>query len=67
MDFYFIVSRWGADGMGYLELKSELTALPASRMIAENQSNVESLQNTKMGGKNITFSGPTHISLCTNF
>lgn len=44
------LSRWGADGMGYLELKSELTALPASRMIAENQSNVESLQNTKMGG-----------------
>ncbi|KAM5147871.1 myocilin [Mantella aurantiaca] len=44
------LSRWGADGVGYQELKSELTALPASRMIPENQSIVQSLENTKMGG-----------------
>nr|DBA18123.1 TPA: hypothetical protein GDO54_016408 [Pyxicephalus adspersus] len=44
------VSRWGADGGGYQELKSELTALPASRMIPENQSTAKSLENTKMGG-----------------
>ncbi|CAI9549268.1 unnamed protein product [Staurois parvus] len=44
------VSPWGADGVGYQELKSELTALPASRMMAENQSTDQSLQNTRMGG-----------------
>ncbi|XP_056379225.1 myocilin [Hyla sarda] len=31
------LSRWGADGVGYQELKSELTALPASRMLPESQ------------------------------
>ncbi|CAI9549267.1 unnamed protein product [Staurois parvus] len=44
------LSPWGADGVGYQELKSELTALPASRMMAENQSTDQSLQNTRMGG-----------------
>ncbi|XP_018422341.1 PREDICTED: myocilin [Nanorana parkeri] len=44
------VSRWGADGVGYQELKSELTALPASKMIPENQSTAQTLENTKMGG-----------------
>ncbi|KAM3915607.1 myocilin [Leptodactylus fuscus] len=32
------LSRWGADGVGYQELKSELTALPASRMLPESHS-----------------------------
>ncbi|XP_069823711.1 myocilin [Dendropsophus ebraccatus] len=32
------LSRWGADGVGYQELKSELTALPASKMFPESQS-----------------------------
>ncbi|KAG8555851.1 hypothetical protein GDO81_017838 [Engystomops pustulosus] len=32
------LSRWGADEVGYQELKSELTALPASRMFPESHS-----------------------------
>ncbi|XP_073427637.1 myocilin [Dendrobates tinctorius] len=32
------LSPWGADGVGYQELKSELTALPASRMFPESHS-----------------------------
>ncbi|XP_063282240.1 myocilin [Pelobates fuscus] len=44
------VSRWGADGVGYQELKSELTALPASRMIPESHSVLESSENKGIGG-----------------
>ncbi|KAM8930299.1 myocilin isoform 2-T2 [Pelodytes ibericus] len=44
------VSRWGADGVGYQELKSELTALPASRMIPESHSVLQSSENPGSGG-----------------
>ncbi|KAM4640941.1 myocilin isoform 2-T2 [Discoglossus pictus] len=39
------VSRWGADGVQYQELKSELTALPASRMMPESISATHNLKH----------------------
>ncbi|KAE8610746.1 hypothetical protein XENTR_v10012229 [Xenopus tropicalis] len=44
------VSRWGADPVGYQELKSELTALPASRMIPETQSTNHSSETIRADG-----------------
>uniref|UniRef100_A0A8C5PJQ0 Myocilin n=1 Tax=Leptobrachium leishanense TaxID=445787 RepID=A0A8C5PJQ0_9ANUR len=46
----FSVSRWEADGVGYQELKSELTALPASRMIPESQSALQTSENKGASG-----------------
>ncbi|XP_063796065.1 myocilin [Pseudophryne corroboree] len=43
-------SRWEADGVGYQELKSELTALPASRMIPESHSTLQSSENMGTAG-----------------
>ncbi|XP_075038564.1 myocilin isoform X2 [Mixophyes fleayi] len=43
-------SRWGADAVGYQELKSELTALPASRMIPEGHSAHQSSENMGTAG-----------------
>ncbi|XP_068098729.1 myocilin [Hyperolius riggenbachi] len=44
------LSRWGADGVGYQELKSEHTAFPAPNMVPERQSTPENSENAKMGG-----------------
>ncbi|OCT85228.1 myocilin [Xenopus laevis] len=44
------VSRWGADPVGYQELKSELTALPASRMIPETHLANHSSETTRADG-----------------
>ncbi|KAM4722259.1 myocilin [Rhinophrynus dorsalis] len=44
------VSRWSSDRVGYQELKSELSALPASRMIPETHSVSHSLENPGAGG-----------------
>ncbi|KAM9326950.1 myocilin [Gastrophryne carolinensis] len=43
-------SQWGPQGIGFQELKSELTALPASRMTPEGHSTLNSSQSAKMGG-----------------
>ncbi|KAG9483208.1 myocilin [Eleutherodactylus coqui] len=39
------LTRWGTDGVGYQELKSELTALPASRMLPETHSTTGGSEN----------------------
>ncbi|XP_044157504.1 myocilin [Bufo gargarizans] len=44
------LSRWGADGVGYQELKSELTALPASRMLPEIHSASQGPEDTGTDG-----------------
>ncbi|OCT82906.1 hypothetical protein XELAEV_18025441mg [Xenopus laevis] len=44
------VSRWGADPVGYQELKSELTALPASQMIPETHLANHSSETTRAEG-----------------
>ncbi|XP_075688322.1 myocilin [Rhinoderma darwinii] len=44
------LSRWGADGAGYLELKSELTALPASRMLPESHATSRDSENSGTTG-----------------